>query len=269
MLWRYCSLAQSYWYYVTACSQRNKLYNHVICVLCLRLIIFLLDWFGYFRKQHSTNYVEQLHNSFRQIKKKTGHVRLQVITTSDHENDTFCMEILINTLRLRQNGWHVPDNIFKCIFFNKNVPVSLTILLKFYPNVQINNISALVQMIAWCQPGNKPLSEPMMFSLLTYISVTLPQWVMAYSACMGTTMTRQHWIDLHNAKSYQWMTHNGLFTSIIYHLCLLVCHINHITECVEFNFISIEIVHRWYWIYRIIITKSSYVILKSVKIINM
>ena len=26
----------------------------------------------------------------------------------------------INTLRLRQNGQHFPDNIFKCIFWNEN-----------------------------------------------------------------------------------------------------------------------------------------------------
>ena len=31
--------------------------------------------------------------------------------------------------------------------------------------------------MAWCLPGNKPLSEPMKVSLLTYICVTRPQWV--------------------------------------------------------------------------------------------
>ena len=176
---------------------------------------------------------------------KPRHRRCETtkVMTSDHENDTFCMEILINTLRLRQNGPHFPDNIFKCIFFNKNVLILLKISLKFVPSFQISNILALVQMMAWHLPGDKPLSEPMMVSLLTHICVTLPEWVMAYSACMETTMTRQHWIDLHNAKSYQWMTNNGFFTWIIYHIHSLVCHINHITECMEFNSISIEIVH--------------------------
>ena len=41
----------------------------------------------------------------------------------------------------------------------------------------INNISALVQIMAWRRPGDKPLSEPMMVSLLTHICVTRPQWV--------------------------------------------------------------------------------------------
>ena len=46
-----------------------------------------------------------------------------------------------------------------------------------------DNILALVQIMAWRRPGDKPLSEPMMFSLLTHICVTRPQWVnngMAY-----------------------------------------------------------------------------------------
>ena len=41
----------------------------------------------------------------------------------------------------------------------------------------INNIPALVQIMAWRRPGDKPLSEPMVVSLLTHICVTRPQWV--------------------------------------------------------------------------------------------
>ena len=41
----------------------------------------------------------------------------------------------------------------------------------------INSILALVQMMAWRLPGDKPLSEPMLVSLLTHICVTRPQWV--------------------------------------------------------------------------------------------
>ena len=40
----------------------------------------------------------------------------------------------------------------------------------------INNIPALVQIMAWRRPGDKPLSEPMMVSLATHICVTRPQW---------------------------------------------------------------------------------------------
>ena len=83
----------------------------------------------------------------------------------------------VNTLRPRQDGRLFPDDIFKCIFLNENAWILLEILLKFVPKVQINNIPALVQIMAWRRSGDKPLSEPMMVSLLTHICITLPQWV--------------------------------------------------------------------------------------------
>ena len=69
------------------------------------------------------------------------------------------------------------DDIFKCIFLNENVSISIKISLEFDPKGPNNNIPALVQMMAWCQPGDKPLSEPMVGSLLTHICITRPQWV--------------------------------------------------------------------------------------------
>ena len=45
------------------------------------------------------------------------------------------------------------------------------------PKVPINNIRALVQIMAWRRSGDKPLSEPMMDSLLMHICVTRPQWI--------------------------------------------------------------------------------------------
>ena len=81
------------------------------------------------------------------------------------------------TLRPRQNGRHFADDIFKRIFLKENVLISLKISLKFVAKVRINNIPALVQIMAWRRLGDKPLSEPMMVSLLTHICVTRPQWV--------------------------------------------------------------------------------------------
>ena len=40
------------------------------------------------------------------------------------------------------------------------------------PKVRINNIPALVQIMAWRRPGDRPLSEPMTVKLLTHIYVT-------------------------------------------------------------------------------------------------
>ena len=41
------------------------------------------------------------------------------------------------------------DDIFKCIFLNKNRYISIKISLKFVPKGPFNNISELVQIIAW------------------------------------------------------------------------------------------------------------------------
>ena len=78
----------------------------------------------------------------------------------------------VNTLRPRQDGRR-----FKCIFLNENVRISFKISLKFVPLGPINNIPALVQLMAWRHSGDKPLSEPMIVSLPTHICVTRPQWV--------------------------------------------------------------------------------------------
>ena len=92
-----------------------------------------------------------------------------------HANNSFVN--LVNTLRPRQNGRHFADDILKCIFLNENVWISIEISLKFVPKGPINNITALVQIMAWHRPGDKPISEPMMVRLPTHICVTQPQWV--------------------------------------------------------------------------------------------
>ena len=46
--------------------------------------------------------------------------------------------------------------------------ILIKISLKFVPKVPINNIPSLVQIMAWRRPGDKPLSEPMMVSLLMH-----------------------------------------------------------------------------------------------------
>ena len=80
----------------------------------------------------------------------------------------------LNTLRPRQNGCHFVDDIFKRIFLNENILIPIKISLKFVPKGSINNIPALVQIMAWRLPGDKLLSEPMMVNLPTHICVTRP-----------------------------------------------------------------------------------------------
>ena len=66
---------------------------------------------------------------------------------------------------------------FQTYFLQWNIWISLKISLEFVPKVPINNIPALVLIMAWRQPGDKPLSDPVMVSLPTHICVTRPQWV--------------------------------------------------------------------------------------------
>ena len=84
---------------------------------------------------------------------------------------------MFNTLRPRQYCRYFADDIFKCIFMNENIWILIKISLKIIPRVRINNISALVQIMAWRRQGDKPLSEPMMVSSLTHICVIRPQWI--------------------------------------------------------------------------------------------
>ena len=86
----------------------------------------------------------------------------------------------INSLRPRPNRCHFADDISKCIFQKESEWISPRISLKFVPKVGITNTPALVQIMAWRWPGDKPLSEPMMVSLLTHICVARPQWVKSY-----------------------------------------------------------------------------------------
>ena len=54
------------------------------------------------------------------------------------------------------------DNIFRCFFVNKFFSIWIKISLKFAPKGPTDSNQALVQMMAWHWPGNKPLSEPML-----------------------------------------------------------------------------------------------------------
>ena len=73
------------------------------------------------------------------------------------------------TLGLRENRRHFADDIFKFIFLNENKNFTEICFTKG----PMNNIPALVQIMAWNRPGGKPLSEPMMVSLLTHIDLGL------------------------------------------------------------------------------------------------
>ena len=125
---------------------------------------------------------------------------------------TAAIAVCFNTLRPRHNFRHFADGIFKCILLNEHVWISLKISLKVVPN----NIIAVVKIMAWRRPGDKPLSEPMMVSLLTHICVTLPQRVNTWGT--GRLLTISDFFKrighhctgcwLSTVSSLQWR-HNG------------------------------------------------------------
>ena len=58
------------------------------------------------------------------------------------------------------------DDIFKWIFVNeKFFCILIKISLKFVPKGPIDNKAALVQIMAWCRTGDKPLPEPILTQL--------------------------------------------------------------------------------------------------------
>ena len=67
---------------------------------------------------------------------------------------------LINRLEPEQDGWNLTDNIYECIVWNVNCYL-INIWLKFVAKGLIYK-SALVQVMAWCRTGTKPLPDPMM-----------------------------------------------------------------------------------------------------------
>ena len=125
----------------------------------------------------------------------------------------------VNALRPRQYGRHFSD-ILKCIFLNENILISIK---NFIPNGPISNIPALVQIMAWCRLGDKPLSEPLMVSLLMHICVIRPPWVKCISLtvcsnnyvhdshlivfCHGQAMVQLHWY-ISWLLHWHWGNHN-------------------------------------------------------------
>ena len=99
------------------------------------------------------------------------------VSSAISQTKTFVDELWL--LCLTHWSRHKMAAIFQTTFSNSFswMKIWISVLLKFIPKGPINNIPALVQIMAWCWPGDKPLSEPMMVNLLTHICVTRPKWV--------------------------------------------------------------------------------------------
>ena len=74
--------------------------------------------------------------------------------------------VSLRLLRIEQNGRHFTDDMFKRIFLNENVLIWNKISLKYVPWDLIDNMPALVAIMAWRRSGDKPLSKPMLTQLV-------------------------------------------------------------------------------------------------------
>ena len=114
--------------------------------------------------------------------------------------------IPINIWGRDKNCHHFADDIFKCIFLNEDVWISVKISLKFVPKVRIIYIPAWVQIMAWRRPGDKPLSGPVMVSLLTHMCITRPQWVKCLVATIPVRKGQREVIFIQTDR-YSWDCH--------------------------------------------------------------
>ena len=88
-----------------------------------------------------------------------------------HIQPSMIMPYLFKICSVEHNQWKLKlasilHNRYANYLIGSDVSILIKISHKFVPKVGINNIPALVQIMAWHRPGDKPLSEPMMVSLL-------------------------------------------------------------------------------------------------------
>ena len=118
-----------------------------------------------------------------------NHTILHALGQNLHAKGT---QACLNTLRLRQNECHFADDIFKCIFVNENVWIPVKISLKYVPKGPINNIPALVQIMAWRRSGmSHYLNQWWLVYRRIYASLGLSELMLSRG------MRSQHWFTMY------------------------------------------------------------------------
>ena len=112
----------------------------------------------------------------------------------------------LNTLRPRQNGRHFADDISKHISLNENFWIWNKISLKYVPLGLIDNMAALVQVMAWRQPGDMPLSEAMFVYWCIHVSLRL-------SELNGNWRSSQKYVEIQSEELSNFQP-GGCFTNV-------------------------------------------------------
>ena len=104
------------------------------------------------------------------ISDSCGQASMAIVNHLSRKEPCYNGTTLYATSRLRQNNRRFPVEIFKRLILNENLLIQIEISLKFVFEGVINNIPALVYIMAWRLTGDKPLSEPMMtYSIDAYM----------------------------------------------------------------------------------------------------
>ena len=69
---------------------------------------------------------------------------------------------LVNPSPPGKNGRHFDRWPFQMKFFNENGRIPIQISLKFGPKSPLDTKPGMIQVMAWCRTGDKPLPESMM-----------------------------------------------------------------------------------------------------------
>ena len=81
----------------------------------------------------------------------------------------FILRNTFNTLRPRRNYYHFAEDIFNYILLQcMNFAYDFRIV-EFLPKVRINNVPALLQIMAWRRASDEPLSEPTLASVFAFL----------------------------------------------------------------------------------------------------
>ena len=104
----------------------------------------------------------------------SGDIRQQPIVWANDNQYGNTRSQSINSFPLGQNGRHFADDTLRCIVLKKNAWILIKISLNFVSKGSVNNIPALVQIMAWCRISDRSLSEPML-TLLT--DASRARWV--------------------------------------------------------------------------------------------
>ena len=121
--------------------------------------------------------------------------------------------LYINSFLPGQNGRHFVDHIFRCICVNEKFCILIKISLKFVPKGPIDNKPALVKIMAWRQPGDKQLLEPMLIGFTDAYMRHWGKWIypVAHGRCGDIKCVIFHPIcgtDISSKISLWWMLQN-------------------------------------------------------------